>query len=47
MRVALDTPDVELEQMALTNERVAEFLAGKEVRKAVIIRNKLVNIVAS
>jgi len=47
MRVALDTPDAELEQMALANERVVEFLAGKQVRKVVIIRNKLVNIVAS
>ncbi|MGI8819726.1 MAG: leucine--tRNA ligase [Chthoniobacterales bacterium] len=46
VRVAIDTPDAELEQLALTNDRVREFIAGKQVRKVVVIKNKLVNLVA-
>ena len=47
IRVSLDAPDDELEAMARANDRVLEFVAGKEIRKVVIVRNKLVNVVAT
>jgi leucyl-tRNA synthetase len=31
----------------LNNERLREFTAGKQIRKVIVIRNKLVNVVAS
>lgn len=45
--VAKDTPKEELEAMAKANEKVAEFIADKTVRKVIAIPNKLVNIVAN
>lgn len=45
--VAKDTPKEELEAMARANEKVAEFIADKTVRKVIAIPNKLVNIVAN
>jgi len=44
--VPLDTSDAELEQIALTNTKVAGVIAGKAIRKTIIIPNKLVNVVA-
>ncbi|WP_148484846.1 leucine--tRNA ligase [Latilactobacillus curvatus] len=44
---AKDTPKEELEAMAKANEKVAEFIADKTVRKVIAIPNKLVNIVAN
>ncbi|MDQ6860350.1 MAG: leucine--tRNA ligase [Verrucomicrobiota bacterium] len=46
-RVPIDAGDAELEKIALANERVREFVAGKTVRKVVSVRNKLVNVVVS
>lgn len=45
--VAKDTPKEELEAMAKANEKVAEFIADKTVRKVIAIPNKLVNIVGT
>ena len=45
--VSADTSQAELEKLALANRRVQEFLAGKQVRKVVIVPGKLVNVVAS
>jgi leucyl-tRNA synthetase len=36
----------ELEKLALANDRVKEFLTGKQVKKVVVVPGKLVNIVA-
>ncbi|MDQ6622050.1 MAG: leucine--tRNA ligase [Verrucomicrobiota bacterium] len=47
VKVPLDAADAELEKIALTNDRVREFISGKMVRKTVVIRNKLVNVVAN
>jgi len=47
MRVPLDASDAELQEIALANAKVQEFIAGKQIRKVVIIKNKLVNIVAA
>jgi leucyl-tRNA synthetase len=44
-RVSIDATDAELEQIALTNSRVAQFIEGRQVRKVVTIRKKLVNVV--
>ncbi|MGZ5503344.1 MAG: leucine--tRNA ligase [Chthoniobacterales bacterium] len=46
LRVPLDAPNEQLEQIALANSRVQEFIAGKTVRKIVCVANKLVNVVA-
>jgi leucyl-tRNA synthetase len=43
--VALDTDKDVLQQMALADEKVAKFIAGKTIRKVIVIPNKLVNIV--
>jgi leucyl-tRNA synthetase len=45
MSVAVDTPETELEQRALADEQVVRHLAGKSPVKAIIVRNKLVNLV--
>ena len=45
VRVAIDATEGELEQIALGNPRVQEFVAGKEILKVVVIRKKLVNVV--
>jgi leucyl-tRNA synthetase len=45
--VPVDTSQAELEKLALANNRVQEFLAGKQVRKVVVVPGKLVNIVAT
>jgi leucyl-tRNA synthetase len=36
----------ELEKLALANDRMKEFLAGKQVKKVVVVPGKLVNVVA-
>jgi leucyl-tRNA synthetase len=41
------TADAELKERALSHERIREILAGKEVRKVIVVPNKLVNIVAA
>lgn len=45
--VPIAATDVELEAIARGNERVREFIAGLAVRKVVVVKNKLVNIVAT
>ena len=45
LTVALDTPEHELETLALADENVRRFLGGKMPAKAIVLRNKLVNFV--
>jgi leucyl-tRNA synthetase len=45
--VPVAATDAELEAIALANKRVREFTAGQTVRKVVVVKNKLVNLVAS
>ncbi|BDZ30571.1 leucine--tRNA ligase [Lactiplantibacillus sp. WILCCON 0030] len=45
--VSKDTTKDELEKLALADEKVQEFTAGKTVRKVIAIPGKLVNIVAN
>ena len=42
---ALDADDATLEKIALADERTVRFIEGKAVRKVIVIKNKLVNIV--
>ena len=45
--VPIAATKAELEAIALANERVREFIAGKTVRKVVVVEKKLVNVVAT
>jgi leucyl-tRNA synthetase len=45
IRVKLGTPEAELETLALANEKVKPFLAGKQMIKTVVVPDRLVNIV--
>lgn len=42
---ALDTPKEELERIALESPRTKEFIGGKDIKKVIVVPNKLVNIV--
>jgi leucyl-tRNA synthetase len=39
--------EAETREKALANERIRELLSGKEVRKIIVVANKLVNIVVA
>ena len=43
--VGVDTDQDVLKQTALEDERVQGFIAGKTIRKVIVVPNKLVNIV--
>jgi leucyl-tRNA synthetase len=45
--VPIGATNAELEAIALSNERVQEFAAGKTIRKVVVVEKKLVNVVAT
>ncbi|MCP4590553.1 MAG: leucine--tRNA ligase [bacterium] len=45
--VSADADDKQLEQTALANERVQGELEGKTVRKVIVVKGRLVNIVAN
>ncbi len=44
---AMDTPGETLQEKAMQDERIQNFLQDKIVRKVIVVPNKLVNIVAS
>ena len=45
--VPIGATKTELEAIALANARVQEFIAGKTVRKVVVVEKKLVSVVAT
>ncbi|EPB2999449.1 leucine--tRNA ligase [Enterococcus hirae] len=45
--ISRDLPKDELEKIAMNNETIKENIAGKTVRKVIVVPNKLVNIVAN
>ncbi|MBA3544336.1 MAG: leucine--tRNA ligase [Chthoniobacterales bacterium] len=45
--VAIIATDEELEKIALSNQRVQEFVQNKQVKKIVVIKKKLVNVVVA
>ncbi len=47
VRVELNATDAALESTALANQRVRESTEGKQIRKVIVIANKLVNVVAA
>lgn len=47
IRVPIASTNAELEAAALQAEKVQPFLAGKTVRKVIVVPRKLVNIAAS
>jgi leucyl-tRNA synthetase len=44
-QIDADTPEAEVERLALANPRVQEILGGKTPRKVVVVKNKLVNLI--
>ncbi|BBO72741.1 leucine--tRNA ligase [Desulfosarcina widdelii] len=42
---AVDADDASLKESALSDERIGKFIDGKTVRKVIVVKNKLVNIV--
>lgn len=46
IKVAKDITKDEMEKIALENESVKKFVEGKEIKKVIVVPNKLVNIVA-
>ncbi|MDA9770582.1 leucine--tRNA ligase [Emcibacteraceae bacterium] len=45
LEVAKDMDKAELEELALASEKVQAFTDGKEIRKVIVVPNKIVNIV--
>ena len=45
--VPFGTSKEELERLALADEKIQPFLAGKQVKKIIVIADKLVNIVVA
>ncbi|MGD0016787.1 MAG: leucine--tRNA ligase [Verrucomicrobiia bacterium] len=46
IEVPANASQAELERLALANDRVKEFLAGKQIKKVIVVPGKLVNIAA-
>jgi len=45
--VPIAATNEELEAIALASKRIQEFIAGKAIRKIIVVRNKLVNVVVA
>jgi leucyl-tRNA synthetase len=43
--ISAGTPDDELKSMALEDKKIRESIGGKEIKKVIVVRGKLVNIV--
>ena len=46
IKMAKDTDRDEAQQLALANEHVKKFTDGKDIKKVIVVPNKIVNIVA-
>jgi len=44
-QVAVDTDDDTLKEAALVDERIQKFIGSKKIKKVIVVKNKLVNIV--
>ena len=44
-QVAIDTAEDTIKEMALADNRIVKFIDGKEIKKVIVVKNKLVNIV--
>ena len=47
LSIAADTAEAEMENLAKSNAKVQEALSGRTVRKTIVVKGKLVNIVAN
>jgi leucyl-tRNA synthetase len=45
VQVPIDTPERDLEQLALQDENVKRHLNGKKIARSIVVKNKLVNLV--
>ncbi len=45
LQVASDTSEEELKAMALADDKVGKFTEGKDIRKIIVVKNKLISIV--
>jgi leucyl-tRNA synthetase len=45
LEVAIDTNDKDLETLALQDENVRKHMDGKKLVKAIVVKNRLVNLV--
>ncbi|NOY77576.1 MAG: leucine--tRNA ligase [Calditrichaeota bacterium] len=45
LKVATNTPDKDLQEMALKNPKIKKYIDGKSILKIIVVKNKLVNIV--
>ncbi|MNG35326.1 Leucine--tRNA ligase [compost metagenome] len=45
--IAADTAEAEMESLAKDMDKVKELIEGKTIRKVVVVKGKLVNIVAN
>jgi leucyl-tRNA synthetase len=45
IQVAAGTAKEEVEKLALENEGAAKWMEGKQVRKIIVVPNKIVNVV--
>ena len=46
LQVPAGTSEEQLQEMALADERVSKFLGDKPIRKVIVVKDKLINIVA-
>ena len=44
-QVAADADEQTIREMALNDERVKNFIGGRQIRKVIVVKKKLVNIV--
>ena len=44
-QVATDTDDETIKEKAIADERILKFIDGKVIKKVIVVKNKLVNIV--
>ena len=44
--VAIDMDEEELKKLALANEAIIRHTEGKEIKKIIVVKNKIINIVA-
>jgi leucyl-tRNA synthetase len=47
MRVLIEATDEEVKEVALASPKIKELIAGKTIRKVIVVPKKLVNIVAN
>jgi leucyl-tRNA synthetase len=46
LQVPADTPKEELEKLALNNQKIQGWIKGKDVKRVIVVPNRLVNVVA-